>query len=695
MDHDGQSGNVDSGNPVRYFILVILSLALGGWGISTLGGGNDSEGGSGGGGGGDVAAAICITSTSRTSECETTSYSGPSPLPVFFEAWLNSSHVDTTINAARFYMLTYNWDFDDAASGTWDPTGNSRNLMTGPLAGHVFEPSSFPDDCGGVDCAIFTVGLTVRDDAGSSDTDSVTINVYDPEDATEGWGSNTKSVCVSRTSDFTDCPSAAAQHSSETGDFEDIVLAKAAAHFTRILFHGGQTWDWAGELDLRSAIDAGPGLIGSFGASKANLNVTIDTARVLINDDADDWRFQDFYVDGVAQHYLGFLLLKGGIGARNFLFQRVEYADDVFGGIINGRLQDLSAGDDQYATRNLFFVDNVIGKRGSADPDACHLFGVYGLFYAGNDLAGCETGGNEFRTYGRSQLITNNHFGPQGTAQTSSADGKSVMTLRHNGYSEGSGCTAGGPLCDNHGVWETVIQDNNIGCQGSACIDVGHNAGTGTDPLSSRNVIVERNFFYKEGDDTRPTFLAVSLTQDVECRDFDYAVIRNNLWAGGSAARYLGTQAFMIGCGGDYTAVYGNSCLDLRTSGAGNSRCAYGDIDWAHNNVLWAPNWTGTIEVVAGGSENPANASFSNNAENGGSYAAYAPSNGQVELTACPWANCAVTMTRADFEIDTDSELYEAGTLGHSSLPGGMILDVNRNVRDSSTPDMGAYEYVP
>ncbi|MBP7822680.1 MAG: hypothetical protein KA034_02610, partial [Candidatus Moranbacteria bacterium] len=95
--------------------------------------------------------------------------SGVAPLSVFFDA----SGTTASTTTLPFHELDYSWNFGDDDTATWTygtrPGVNKKNRAYGPESAHVFEPTSFPDDCTGTPCKIFTVTLTVYDG-----TDTVT-----------------------------------------------------------------------------------------------------------------------------------------------------------------------------------------------------------------------------------------------------------------------------------------------------------------------------------------------------------------------------------------------------------------------------------------------------------------------------------------------------------------------------------------
>lgn len=134
--------------------------------------------------------------TARLQASQTT---GVAPLAVFFDA---TGTTDSSSSVNTFRQLGYRFEFGDSASGQWSTDGKSKNeQIGGPLAAHVFERAG-----------TYTVRVTSKDASGASSEASVTITVEAPETAFSG----TRTVCLSRGSDFTGCPTGATRTASAT-----------------------------------------------------------------------------------------------------------------------------------------------------------------------------------------------------------------------------------------------------------------------------------------------------------------------------------------------------------------------------------------------------------------------------------------------------------------------------------------------
>jgi PKD repeat protein len=160
---------------------------------------------------------------------------GPAPLAVFFDA---TSTVHTNSELDTYRELAYRFSFGDPSSGVWAVSGRSRNEQTGgPIAAHVFDTPG-----------TYVVSVTARDAAGLSSTASVTITVTAPDAAFPG----DRTVCISRTTDFTGCPANASRIANATS-------WPAFRASSRYMLRAGQDFSSLGVVNLREA--SGVGLV--------------------------------------------------------------------------------------------------------------------------------------------------------------------------------------------------------------------------------------------------------------------------------------------------------------------------------------------------------------------------------------------------------------------------------------------------
>lgn len=264
--------------------------------------------------------------------------SGPAPLAVHFDA-TGTTDSDASVNTFR--QLGYRFTFGDAASGTWTYSGLPKNeQIGGPLAAHVFDRAG-----------TYTVQVTARNASGAQSTATVTINVQSPEEAFPG----TRTVCLSRTSDFTGCPSGA--------DQRQVSSWPSTQNSTRYLLRAGQDFTSFGRFRLVQG--NGSGLtdvqVNSFGSGAKPL-----TGEIFIDSgDAGDTEWPRRVV--VANlNASGMLQYKGS-------FDLLIYRNDVLrGGSIwladafDWFLEN-QPGSSWKNPENNFVVDNVVNPNYAVD----------------------------------------------------------------------------------------------------------------------------------------------------------------------------------------------------------------------------------------------------------------------------------------------------------------------------------------
>ena len=207
-----------------------------------------------------LGAALLLLGTAAQAAAPQASVTAPrtscaAPCAIFFDA-RGSSDADLSRDA-EFADLIYSWDFGDPDSGDWEQgaragtgTPHSRNVDTGFVAGHVYENPG-----------TYTATLTVSDGT-SSDTDSIVVQIQDPNTV---WpGSNT--VCISSSgmpsAGAGGCPSGAA--TVQTSDYDQAMFSNncnSAAR--RCLFKRGDQFTGSTTVTMTSS---GPTLIGAYGS---------------------------------------------------------------------------------------------------------------------------------------------------------------------------------------------------------------------------------------------------------------------------------------------------------------------------------------------------------------------------------------------------------------------------------------------
>lgn len=179
-----------------------------------------------------------LASAAPTARLVASRTSGPAPLAVYFDA---TGTTDSAVDPFR--QLGYRFTFDDSNAGTWTHSGLSKNQQVGgPMAAHVFEQPG-----------TYTVEVTAKDASGASSVASVTITVQSADSTYPG----TRTVCLSRSSDFAGCPSGA-QQIANAGSWPSFQSGN------RYLLHRGQDFTGLGGLTFGLGItDAQLGTFGS------------------------------------------------------------------------------------------------------------------------------------------------------------------------------------------------------------------------------------------------------------------------------------------------------------------------------------------------------------------------------------------------------------------------------------------------
>ncbi|MCB9897825.1 MAG: hypothetical protein H6825_07465 [Planctomycetes bacterium] len=214
------------------------------------------------------------SSSSVTASIAPTRTSGVAPLSVLFDG-----SGSTAEGVARpFHELEYSWNYGDVGSGTWGTDGMSRNSDRSPIAGHVFETPG-----------TYTVTLDVTDADGNAGQDQVAITVLDPDVVYAG----TKTICISRTGDFSGAPAGAQQVTTTSYD-----TAMGYVHTgKRVLFRRGESWTGGGA----NKNEPGPVTIGAYGTG-ARPKFTMSDHFIRLSDgpgpDCDDWRIMDLDLTG-------------------------------------------------------------------------------------------------------------------------------------------------------------------------------------------------------------------------------------------------------------------------------------------------------------------------------------------------------------------------------------------------------------
>jgi hypothetical protein len=534
-----------------------------------------------------------------TPSIEASVTSGPSPLAVSFNA-TGTRHSNSSINTDRFHELLYLWDYDDPGSGTWAPTGKSRNHMSGALGAHVFEPSAFTENCGGKACETYDVELKVRDGNDNEKSETITISVYDPNSTgVNGWGDSGETVCISRTADHQGCPAVAAKRDNQTGSVQTILDTEIGRNgFRRVLFHSGQTWSMTGPFDLSRN---GPGLLGSYGGGKFTINFSIAKSSAF-RLSGDDWRIQDVHFTGNVQDKSMFQSFSQ---TKNLLLQRTSSASNTFRQIFEMSVQTLPAGGDDTMHRYVSIVDNDWGTLRTTGSYYQIYVAAWGLNILGNEFGETPNTHTIRVETGEEVLISNNKLGPPRRSAT-------TIHLRDLPAKNCPACP-GRPFCGRRTKFY-VVQDNDFICNGYTCIGVGmqtcSEAGVPIEAMPQEDFVFERNFF--RGVPRSDLDTASAINPHSENGPSYRFMVRNNI---ADTTYWRWTGGFM---GGPGFKINNNTCYRSDTSSAGPAVCVTPQgAEECYNNVMYAPNWSHTIRWLQTESWGGSCKNASNNFDNG------------------------------------------------------------------------------
>jgi hypothetical protein len=271
--------------------------------------------------------------------------SGVAPLAVFFDA----SSTSSSLTDRPFHDIEYRWEFGDQGSRTWTYGAKagtaSRNEAMGPVAAHVFESAG-------------TFPITVRAIDGTTEVSSYSCNITVTQTDVEFVGN--KTVCVSASGNFTDCPSGAVQVTSSNAT--TAVSSNIGTGNKRILFRRGESFS-ASNVQINKN---GPGLIGAFGSgAKPLLSNTTGSYVFNISSAAtpeiEDWRILDIQMDGYGLG--GNSAGVGGYGSmKNLLLSRLDIRNMHSGVVFSGSVLN-GINSSNYTSPmwdGLFLTDNTV-----------------------------------------------------------------------------------------------------------------------------------------------------------------------------------------------------------------------------------------------------------------------------------------------------------------------------------------------
>lgn len=452
------------------------------------------------------------------------------PCGVHFDAFTPTN--DTTRGEGEeFLELLYEWDFGDPKSGAWQTSAldpalnpNSMNREGGPVVAHVFDPKRWGDSYGppcaskaNVSCRTYKVTVDVVTPEGLTDSDTVTIDVWDPDD-----GDGLTTTCYSTNANFTGCPAGATQTTSS--DFDAAV--NGAPDNSQLLFHAGQTFLADARLSIKNSVGTTI-RIGRFGSGTDPVvddNYTpLPTGHLLDFEDAQDAVIQQLRFAG--PNYkgadAGTKFSQSGFsttGRHNMLY-RLDI--DAYNEFLNW-----GASGDSGLQTNVFIVE--VDTTGEVDPSANtvnHEYGSYvnmmdggilGNVLVGNESLPTQDSAHALRLMASYRMaIGHNHFKNAGV---SGGGGKAALNVRCQAANIGpmSQIPPGDRICRYAHVYHNRLS-SSFGYMG-----ITHNGGQDNcERQRYQYILIESNFLDLDGATATSTIYGIDA-------GFDHVVVRNN-----------------------------------------------------------------------------------------------------------------------------------------------------------------------
>ena len=400
-----------------------------------------------------------------TAKVQATRVSGVAPLAVLFDSTATTaqSGVDT------FRQITYSYNFDDERGQTWAVSGQPKNTQTGgPVSAHVFDVAG-----------TYVVKVRATDASGAYSDASVTVTVTNADT----FYAATKTICVSPSSNYTGCPSGAAQQTA--------MPSGTGWSGKRVLLHTGEKFGDISILDGNSAVQ-----VGSYGTGAKPIvaSVGIGNWRPASANFATDITVMDLNVSNQ---------ISQSLGSRVLVMRNDVHLTPNSGGIplSMGELDYWYRGDAYrtvpqsafYNAREIFFVENNALGSDTAT-------GVAGFWGDGSRVALL---GNRFGKYQQhsarfsalhKSVLAHNEF--QGISSDGIRLALKLHSMGYNAYTDGAINDTSG-----RGGWATnqiVIANNLFGnAADNNAWTVAIAPQNTTVEEGIQNVILENNTFYR------------------------------------------------------------------------------------------------------------------------------------------------------------------------------------------------------
>jgi hypothetical protein len=538
------------------------------------------------------------------------------PCAVFFDARdTTNSDWSTQLNYKgdrwrEFVDLQYTWDFDDPTSGNWDngASNHSRNVDTGPVAGHLYESAG-----------TYNARVVVSDGTNSASVTSADI-VVTAEDSHAGWaGANTHCVGnVLPVAGAGGCPAGASVHQSADFDTALATDCNIDSDAVRCLFNRGDTFTVSTGTNISNT---GPSMVGAYGTGdRPIVNISGGVEIFSPRSGSEDFRVMDLFVQGTdgAQRLVG----HSGVPVVKFLALRVALED------VHNHGYNFFAGGAFHPVTNMHNEIAVIDS--TTDSNAGGSFDIFicaeKYLFMGNNFG--RKGGEEhvFRScYTHGAVISHNSMG------WTCGESRFVIKL-HN--SEGDPSLGGGNPEPGHPCSrEFIIADNHIvGCDINRMdVNLGPN---GAKPWECvERFIVERNHFELNANTTYSWKGQLNMSGHG-------SVARHNLFDASDTDSFYGVRSILVreNVSGNYSPwddnrIYNNTFYtadDHPASGVDRQGCqailieSGADRTIVKNNVMWSPSendnlWplirdqgSGTVFCDTGSGDGDCNLSYVN-----------------------------------------------------------------------------------
>jgi len=257
--------------------------------------------------------------------------SGTAPLAVHFDS---TGTTTSTAGVDTFHQITYAYDFGDERGLKWAVSGQPKNTQAGgPVAAHVFDVAG-----------TYNVSVRATDASGNYSTATVTITVQDPNTVYAG----AKTVCISMTTDFTGCPTDAAQ--------QRTMPSGTQWNGKRWLLHAGQDFSSLGKISIQDGNAAVQVASFGSGAKPVVQSVGVGDWRPSTSAFANDVTIMNLASNGGMGQNVGkrVLFYKNDLTGNGFTF------GDVSGWGLYDQTYRLVATSAFYNPSELFFVENTV-----------------------------------------------------------------------------------------------------------------------------------------------------------------------------------------------------------------------------------------------------------------------------------------------------------------------------------------------